>query len=221
MNRSQKPLEVLVYQDVLCAWCYVADTRLDVLRMEFGDALRWKTRPYPLRIHDALPTEKELAECVEEIRRAKEEPEGFKLAAELWTDGDPPRSSVPALAALEAAGLQGSPARILLARAMQRAALESGINVTRSDVVFELASQVGLDMNRFSAAFQAPETKRLILEEHKLAGNRGVKGVPALVLGGKWMVSGLREISEYREHIIDCLKKHTLAHIRSTDHSLH
>ena len=27
-----KPLQITVYQDVLCSWCYLADLRLDILR---------------------------------------------------------------------------------------------------------------------------------------------------------------------------------------------
>jgi predicted DsbA family dithiol-disulfide isomerase len=204
-----KPLQITVYQDVLCAWCYLADLRLEVLRKEFGDTVRWRVRPYPLRVQDTLPSERELRGLSEEVRRAKEEPEPAArlLTPELWLGGDPPRSSLPGLAALEAARLQGPQARTFLARAMQRAALEQGVNVARTDVVFELASRVGLAMNDFSAAFHSEETRRLILDEHRLAAARGVRGVPTLVISGRWMVCGLRDLAEYREHILTCMGK--------------
>jgi predicted DsbA family dithiol-disulfide isomerase len=204
-----KPLQITVYQDVLCAWCYLADLRLEGLRKEFGDTVRWRVRPYPLRIQDTLPTERELRGLSEEVQRAKEEPEPVArlLTPDLWRGGDPPRSSIPALAALEAARLQGAQARTYMARAMQRAALEQGVNVARPDVVFELASRVGLAMNDFSAAFHSEETRRLILDEHRLAAGRGVRGVPTLVIAGRWMVCGLRDVSEYREHILTCMGK--------------
>jgi predicted DsbA family dithiol-disulfide isomerase len=204
-----KPLQITVYQDVLCAWCYLADSRLEVLRQEFRDVVRFRVRPYPLRVNDVLPTEKERRALAGEVKRAKEEvdPAAQLLTSELWTGSDAPRSSVPALAALEAARLQGPTARALLARAMQRAALEQGVNVTRNDVIFELASRVGLSMNAFAAAFASPQTRQLVMDEHRLAAGRGVRGVPTLVIGGRWMVCGLREVSEYREHILACLGK--------------
>ena len=90
---------------------------------------------------------------------------------------------------------------------MQRAALEQGVNVTRTDVVFELASRVGLAMNHFSAAYHSEETRKLILDEHPLASSRGVRGVPTLVIAGRWMVCGLRDVAEYREHILTCMGK--------------
>jgi len=214
-------MQVVIYQDVLCAWCYIAEQRLHAVQRELGDQLRWRSRPFPLRLHEALPSSKELAGWVKDLRAAKEEPEGDALRADLWTSGDPPRSSVPALAALEAARLQGAAARHVLARALQRAALEQGVNVARTDVVFELAASVGLEMNRFSAAFQSPETRQLILQEHRLARERGVRGVPTVVIGGRWMICGLREVAEYRDHILGCLNKVESARAAGSHHTLH
>jgi len=211
MNRVHKPLQILVYQDVLCAWCFIADQRLEPLRKEFAGLVSFRYRPYPLRVEETPPSDKEVREWVDEIDRARKEPEGARLSNALWTTGDPPRSSISALAALEAAKLQGTDRRDTLARSLQRAALESGVNVTRTDVVFELASALKLDMNRFTAAYEAPQTRRLIREEHTLAADRGVKGVPTLVIGGRWMISGLKETAEYREHILRCLEKSSLS----------
>ncbi|WP_338871885.1 DsbA family oxidoreductase [Myxococcus stipitatus] len=223
MRTPHKPLQVTVYQDVLCAWCYLADLRLDVLRQELGEAVRWSVRPYPLRVHDVLPTEREKRGLVEEVQRAQRESDQVAplLSTDLWLGGDPPRSSVPALAALEAARLQGPQARAFLARAMQRAALEQGVNVSRPDVVFELASRVGLAMNEFSAAFRSEETRRLILDEHRDATARGVRGVPTLVIGGRWMLCGLRELSEYREHILACMGRVAAPRSGSSERLVH
>jgi predicted DsbA family dithiol-disulfide isomerase len=214
-------MQVVVYQDVLCAWCFIAEQRLHAVQRELGDQLRWRSRPFPLRLHEALPSAKELSGWVKDLAEARKEPEGVALSDDLWTAGDPPRSSLPALAALEAAKLQGASARNALAGALQRAALEQGVNVTRPDVVYELASAVGLEMNRFSAAFQSPETRRLILEEHRMARERGVRGVPTVVIGGRWMLCGLREMAEYRDHILGCLHKVERERAPGPHHTLH
>lgn len=223
MKPSSKPLQITVYQDVLCSWCYLADLRLDTLKQEFGDSLRWSVRPYPLRVHDKRPTNKELRGLTEEVRRAQQEPEEVArlLSTELWQGPDAPRSSIPALVALEAARLQGTAARGHLARAMQRAALEQGVNVTRTDVIFELASRVGLDMSPFSVAYHSEDTRKLILDEHRLATSRGVRGVPTLVIAGRWMVCGLREVSEYREHILTSLGKLYAPRSGSSERTVH
>jgi predicted DsbA family dithiol-disulfide isomerase len=200
-------LRISVYEDLLCAWSYIADARLQPLRRELGDAVRWRFRPYPLRLDEVALKQRELSEWVGDLERAQREHEGQRLRADLWRNGDPPCSSVPALVALEAAGLQGSWARFSLGRAMRRAALEEGINIARPDVAFELADSVGLRMNRFIAAYQSPQLRRLVFDEHRIAAERGVKGVPTVVVGGRWMISGLRGLGEYRSHILDCIGK--------------
>jgi predicted DsbA family dithiol-disulfide isomerase len=214
------PIDVVLYQDVLCAWCYVADARLEALRAELGELVRWQVRPYALRLVDTPPSEQERHEWLAEMARARQEPEAVaqRLSDELWLSSDAPTSSVPALTALEAAGLHDGPqARALLARSMQRVALEQGVNVARPDVIFELAACVGLDMHRFEMTWRSPQTRRLVLEGHRMAAARGVRGVPTMVIGGRWMVSGLRDVSEYREHILACLGKLELVRGRSGD----
>lgn len=199
-------LDICIYQDVLCPWCFVLEERLDLLRRELGTWAHWRTRPFPLWLKQAALSEKEIKNALAEVERAKDEPEGVVLSAELWRN-QPPRSSVPALMALEAAKLQGEGRMAELARAMKNAALIQGVDVTVGDTALELAARTGLDMNRFSAAYQSESLKKLVLEEHRLAKGRGVKGVPTLVVNGRWMISGLRELTEYRELLYDCLKK--------------
>lgn len=207
MLRTHKPLHVVVYQDVLCGWCFLLERRLEVLKEEFKEQLVWRTRPFPLRPGERPPSAKDVAELVEELERARKEPDGASLRLDLWTGGDVPVSSLPPLIALEAARLQGPQLREKLGAAMQRAALECGVNVSRSDILFELASREGLEMNQFAAVFQSPQTRKLILAEHQLAEERGVKGVPTLVVNGRWMISGLRDVEEYREHLASCLQR--------------
>lgn len=199
-------LDICIYQDVLCPWCFVLENRLEALRKELGTWAHWRTRPFPLWLKDAALSEKDIQNALEEVKRASAEPEGMKLSAELWR-AQPPRSSVPAMVAIEAAKLQGEARMQELTRALKNAALIQGVDVTRPDTALEIASRVGLDMNRFAAAFQSESLKKLVLEEHRMAKGRGVKGVPTLVVNGRWMISGLRELSEYRELLYDCLKK--------------
>jgi len=221
MSLPRKLLSIVLYQDVLCAWSYLAEGRLSPLREELSHLVAFHTRPFALRPREKRPSPRELESWSKEILRARQEPDGSALSTALWEEGDPPCSSVPALAALEAARLQGGVARQHLSRKMRKAALEQGVNVSRTDVVLELASQLGFDMNRFTAAFFSPETHRLILEEHKLAATRGIKGVPTLVLGGRWMLAGLRRTAEYREHILSCLAKSASRPDGLTDRTVH
>src|SRR5205814_10724344 len=101
-------LELVLYHDVLCSWCYVADARLEYLRDEYGPLVRWRLRPYPLRPENQLPDKKQRAVLARHFRRVSREREGVGIKADLWTGADPPSSSLPPLVALEAALPQGS-----------------------------------------------------------------------------------------------------------------
>ena len=220
MTGAGKPLQVFVHHDVLCVWSYIADLRLDAIRKELAELVRFRFCPFASRAGDGPLLEQELEQARRNVESARQEQEGKRLSVELWRGSDPPRSSLPALVALEAARLQGADAHHALLRAMQVAALEEGINVTRVDVAFELAGRVGLQMDRFAAAYGSPETKRLVIEEQRLAASRGVTETPSLAIGGRWLVSGLHERAEYQRKILDCLAK-TPAHARAAPRSLH
>ena len=221
MTRLRRPLTVYFYRDLLCTWCHVAELRLASVRAEFGDLIDWRVRPYALRVDEAVPSARDLRAWMGGLRRARREPEGKALSSEIWMSNDPPRSSIAPLAAVEAAALQGREAADRLAQVLRRAGLEQGLNITRSDVVLELASGIGLEMNRFTAAWQSPQTRRLILEEHRLASARGVSRVPTLVIGGRWMLSGLKQAEEYRQHLLDCLQKLASSPFRARDNTVH
>ena len=77
--RSEDPAEVelVLYHDVLCSWCYLADARLEYLRDEYGPTLRWRLRPYPLRPENQLPNKKERSVLARHFRRVAREQIAF------------------------------------------------------------------------------------------------------------------------------------------------
>ncbi|HZX64687.1 MAG TPA: DsbA family protein, partial [Myxococcales bacterium] len=143
------PVEVVLFHDVLCSWCYVADARLESLRDEYGNAVKWSLRPYPLRPESQIPGKKERQVLARHYRRIAKETEGEGVKPDLWIGEDPPSSSLPPLVALEAALPQGYEKQHELLLRMRRAAFLDGINVSRRDVQVELAAGAGLDVPRF------------------------------------------------------------------------
>jgi len=197
------PVELTLYHDVLCSWCYVADARLESLREEYGNELKWSLRPYPLRPEAQIPGKKERQILARHYRRIAKESEGQGVKPDLWIGEDPPSSSLPPLVALEAALLVHGPVmeRELL-RAMRRAAFIEGINISRRDVQLELASRVGLDLHSFVEALDETSLEQSVNDSAEEAESLGIRGVPALVIGDEWLMQGCRDASEYR-HVID------------------
>lgn len=197
----------MLFHDVLCTWCYIADQRLEQLREEYGSAVRWSFRAYPLRPENQLPDRKQRSLLARHFRRLAKEREGLGVTTDLWTGQDPPSSSLPPLVALEAALSQGPKLQHELLKSMRRAAFIEGINIARRDVQLELAAQAGLDLPQLIDRLDAPETEHAVNASVDEAEALGIKGVPALVIGGEWLVQGCRELSEYRQVIDKYLRE--------------
>jgi predicted DsbA family dithiol-disulfide isomerase len=200
-------VELVLYHDVLCSWCYVADARLEYLRDEYGPMVRWRLRPYPLRPDQQVPDRKERSIHARHFRRLAREPEGKGVKADLWTGNDPPSSSLPPLVALEAALPQGPEAQRALLKAMRRKAFVEGINIARRDVQLELAAQVGLDVARFGERLDDQRLENAVNASVEEAEDLGIKGVPALVIDGEWLMQGCRDLSDYRSVIDKYLRE--------------
>jgi predicted DsbA family dithiol-disulfide isomerase len=195
-------VELVLYHDVLCSWCYLADARLSYLRDEYGSMLRWSLRPYPLRPENQIPDKKQRSVLARHFRRVAREQEGKGVKPDLWTGQDPPASSAPPLVALEAALPQGPALQRALLAAMRRAAFLEGINVARRDVQIELASRVGLDLGAFVERLEDPRLEQEVNDAVDEAEALGIRGEPALEIGGERLMQGCRDLAEYR-HVFD------------------
>lgn len=210
-NHREDAIELVLHHDVLCPWSALADARLRLLVDEFDGALRLERSPFATRADDRMPSVREAAAQMRAIRKVAREPEGKDFKVDLWRTGDPPRSSLPPLVALEAAKIiGGDPAQERLLGAMRRAAFRDGVNIAREDVLIELAERCGLETARFTTALSSQGTRRLVTSQHERAEFRGVISVPSVVIGGEWIVSGARSIDEYRDAIRRFGEQHAL-----------
>jgi predicted DsbA family dithiol-disulfide isomerase len=203
-------LPINFFHDVLSPYCAVTSARLRELQQEFGDAVEVILRPYPLRPVEMRLSEKELRRLARQVREVSKSPAGQGFQPSIWLGGDPPLSTLPPLLALEAALLQGSGAQHRLLETLRGAAFRAGMNIARRDVIFECASSVGLDMPRFVAAFESPATARSVELSHRDAVAHGVRALPAVVIGDEWLMTGMRDLDEYRETLGSWVERFTL-----------
>jgi predicted DsbA family dithiol-disulfide isomerase len=193
-------VSLVLYEDPLSPWCLVAEKRIaQALHALDAPFLPIVHEPFPLRVEPAALSRTERQRLARAVRRAAREPEACGVTPDLWLSPDPPLSSVPVLAALAAARLQGAAREDALRDALREAALFRGVNVARRDVLYELAERAGLDVERFHGAFAAPHLERRVRARYEEAVGRGVDVAPALVIGEEWLVTGPRTVDEYRD----------------------
>ncbi len=193
-----EPVSLVLYEDPLSPWCLVAERRVRAALEDLQGAFTLRLEPFPLRAEPSALSAAERRALVRAARKASREPEAAGTTPELWLLRDPPHSTMPALAALVAARLQGAAREAALRDALRDAALVRGIDATRRDVLIELATAAGLDVARFDTALSAPATERRVLESFDEALGKGIEAAPALVVGDEWLVAGPRTADEYR-----------------------
>jgi predicted DsbA family dithiol-disulfide isomerase len=220
---SRTPTSTLVplvlHGDLLDPWCWLAEKRIAIAAEELhGRFAPLEQSPWPRRWEPRAPTAAERRQRVRELARAAREPDAPPFSPELWEGDGGPRTSAPPLVAVAAARMQGVVAAANMREALRTAALVCGIDVTRSDIIIEIASRAGLDLARFVPAFQAPGTERALRAQIEEACDRGVEIGPALVIGEEWLLSGLRSLREYRTVLKQYLAKRGGTTVEHTVH---
>ena len=200
---------LVLYQDPLSPWCLVAERRIAAAAAHlpgvFGPL---RLEPFPTRVTPRALTRSERCALARAARRAAREPEVSGSIPDLWLSPDAPLSSVPVLAALAAARLQGAHREAAFRAAVRQAAFYRGLNVSRSDVLLELADRAGLDLAAFAAVLASPWAELRVQRAMEAALERGVEEVPSLVIGEEWLVVGTRRTADYRS----ILRRYASAH---------
>jgi predicted DsbA family dithiol-disulfide isomerase len=192
-------VSLVLYEDPLSPWCLVAERRIRAALEDVPGAFApLRLEPFPMRAEPRALTARERRDLARDARKAAREPEAAGTTPDLWLSDDPPLTTLPALAALEAARLQGAAREAAFREAVRSAALVRGINATRRDVLYELACAAGLDAARFASALGAPATEKRVLESFDDALGKGIAAAPALVIGDEWLVAGARALEDYR-----------------------
>lgn len=198
MHDPNEILEITLYHDVLCGWSWLADKRLRLLQEEIPLWIDY--RPFPLRLEEMIPSRRERNGEMRALRKVAKEKDGQGIVTDLWKVTDPPRSSLPPLIALEAARIVGGVgSRDRLLQSMRRAAFTAGLNISRDDILIELAEQCRIDVGRFSTALRSAGTRRLVTDAYEDALSHGIEATPAIVVGGEWLLTGARTVEDYRE----------------------
>ena len=217
---ASAPVSLRLHGDLLDPWCWIAERRIAIAAEELhGRFTPLAHAPLPKRWEAKAASAAERRQRAAELRRAAREPDAPPFSPELWSGSAPgPLSPAPALVAVAAAALQGRAAANGLREALREAALVRGLDVSRTDIVMEVAARAGVDLARFVPAFAAPATERALLDEITEAAELGIRSGPALVIGDDWMVAGVRSLRDYRLVLKRYLAARIGAHVEHTVH---
>jgi predicted DsbA family dithiol-disulfide isomerase len=194
-------VELVVYSDYLCPWCYLAEHRLRTLQAELGDALALEWRSFLLRPRpDESRDLERFVRYTQSWLRPAAEPDAPVFRVWESTEG-PPTHSVPPHLVAKAAAQLGPDAFAAVHERLLRAYFEQSRDISRAETLRAIWGEAGLPDAEFARSFE-PELLRRTAEEHQEASQLGVTGVPAVrVAGTDAFVLGAQPLAVYRRWV--------------------
>lgn len=169
---------------------------------QLGEAVtvEWKAfllRPFP----EARSVQEFRAYTRSWLRPAALEPDA---GLRPWAgDASPPTHSVPAQVAAKVAETFGAPAFRSYHWALMRAYFTEHRTISDRTVLVELAEQVGLPGDGFDRRLTErwDDLVQVVSTEHNQAVDSGITGVPAVVVDGRYLISGAVDVDHYRQAV--------------------
>lgn len=171
--------------------------RLDEVQQAYGDRVRMHWRGFPL-IPDEQPGRRATQKTREgRMRVAAEEPRALFVPPEL--DTVLPASSVPALTAAKCAERQGGACFDRFHQQLFLAHFRDNLDISRPDVLWNLARESGLDMERFRTDYADGEAYQAVLHDcAEGAAWFGVSALPTVIFNEKLSLIGALPMERYR-----------------------
>ncbi len=181
---TAEPRKHLIYfGDPMCSWCYGFEPVLTALTDHFGERLPIGIVLGGLRAGTVraltLMEKDEIRNHWKHVHEASGQPfdHSFFDRGRFVYDTEPGCRAVVVVRRTSLDGGRG------YFRDLQRAFYAKGQNITKTDVLAEIATHHGLTRDEFQLAFEAPDAREETLRDFMMAQENGIQGYPTLIAG--------------------------------------
>ncbi len=208
-------LAIDIWSDVMCPWCLVGwgglRQALDQLDGEIEAEIRW----HAFELNPDMPEEGEerTAHIARKYGRSMEQSRGVqdemreaaqRAGVSLEYEGEEPAPDAMMWNTLAAHKLlawaletQGAEAQTRLKLAMFAAHFNQRRRIGESEVLLDIAGEVGFDRAAAQAALESDEYTAKVRAEERSAYEMNITGVPAMVIAGKFLIPGAQPAEAY------------------------
>jgi putative protein-disulfide isomerase len=177
----------------MCSWCYAFGPVWAQLQAALPPSVKVVRLLGGLAPDNATPMDEAMRQRIEQTwQRIEKSVPGTTFNFDYWQRCTPYRSSYPSCRAVIAATAQGAEFDKIMTRAIQHAYYRQARNPSELDTLIEIATEAGLNRERFASAMAAEETEQELQRQIALAAAIGTDSYPALVLAinhSRWPVS--------------------------------
>lgn len=180
---SPEQVTLYYFHDPMCSWCWGISTVYTRLVNKLPGYIRVKRILGGL----AADTDEAMPDDMKEYvkgnwGRIEEKIPGVKFNYAFWDKCQPRRSTYPACRAVIAARQQGEQYDLLMTSMIQSAYYQRAKNPSDDATLIELASELGLDVNKFSEDLNSENVSAQLSKEIDFTHNMFVESFPSLVL---------------------------------------
>ncbi len=214
-------LTIDIWSDVMCPWCLVGwgnlRQALDRLEGEVAAEFRW----HAFELNPDMPPEGEertahiarkYGRTMEQSRGVQDQMRAAAEAAGISLDYEGPEPAPPAMMwntflahklLLHAGETAGTEQQTALKLALFRAHFNERRNIGDRAVLLAIMEEQGFDRDGAEAALDDAALGQRVLAEERAAWELNISGVPAMVIGGRFMVPGAQGAGTY----VDVIRK--------------
>lgn len=205
-NDRARALDLTIFSDYTCPWCYIGSARVERLREELAGEVDLRIEWKAFEIHPEIPAEglpvsalgyppEQWSAMTANLRRQAAQ-EGLSIAEHSRLS-----NTHDALAASEYAQAE-EPSRFAdFHTGLFHAYFGEGRNIADHAVLAEVAEGAGVDAERMMAAVRHGAYERTLSETTAAARRLGVTGTPTFIFGGRYAAVGAHPVEELKRAV--------------------
>lgn len=206
-------VQIDIVSDVVCPWCIVGFRQLDLALKQQNILAKLRWHPFELNPNMAPEGQNLREHIAEKYGSSTEQSQAMRdrltqIGADLgFTFAfDEESRIVNTFAAhqlLDWAEAQGRQHPLKLA--LFEAYFTKQMDVSNIEVLLEAAETAGLDRNAARTMLESGAHAAPVREKQQYWTSRGISGVPAMVFGGKYLLTGAQGADSYTQVLQRCL----------------
>jgi putative protein-disulfide isomerase len=204
----QRP-QLIYFYDALCGWCYGFSPVAKRLAAQFEAQADFIVMSGGMVTGARVAPIAKMAAYIEQAYPKVEQTTGVKFGEDflrkILRAGSYTSNSLPPALALTAFKSNDPQNQVSFAHALQRAFYYDGDDLNSDETYQKLATQFGMNADRFISQMHDEKTLHATLEEFNLVQSMGVNGFPSLALlteqGGALLAVGYRDFNSLQQAI--------------------
>ncbi|GIF11546.1 DsbA family oxidoreductase [Actinoplanes teichomyceticus] len=192
-------MDIQIWSDVVCPWCYIGKRRLENAVREFGGDVTVTYRAYQLDaspVPQPLPIKQVMTEKFGGTERAEQmfaHVAGIGADEGLALDFDRALAANTFAAHRLIAWAAGQQRQADMLDALQRAHFTDGVDIGSLPALAGLAGSIGLDAGAALAYLESDAGTSAVETDLAEAKELGITSVPTFVIDGKYAVQGAQD----------------------------